>query len=96
MSRTQRIVVIVYCLLLAYCCLWVPWRIADVQANPQYLRIGYGWLWAGPTSDSRFLDQGVVGAPDLPLIALRIVAATAISGAAFLGAGLFKSKATLN
>lgn len=25
MTRTQRVVLVVYCLLVVYCCLWVAW-----------------------------------------------------------------------
>jgi hypothetical protein len=76
MSRAQRIVVIVYCLAVAYCCLWVPWHIAQ---QGDYLRVGYGWLWSGPSN----ADYGVLPAPDIPIIGLRILAATAIGIAAF-------------
>jgi hypothetical protein len=45
LSKIQRIVVIVYCVLLAYCCLWIPWHLVQGQDN---IRAGYGWLWRGP------------------------------------------------
>ena len=47
MNRAQRIVLIVYCLLLAYCCVWIPWQYQPQQSGPP-LRLGYGWVWAGP------------------------------------------------
>jgi hypothetical protein len=25
-SRPQRIVLIIYCLMLVYCCVWIPWH----------------------------------------------------------------------
>ena len=77
MNKAQRLVLVLYCLLLAYCCLWVPWHIAQGQ---DYLRAGYGWLWAGP-SHSEF--DAYLTAPDFPIIALRLVAATAVCGAAY-------------
>jgi hypothetical protein len=83
MNKAQRIVLILYCLLLVYCCVWIPWRFGQPD---DYLRVGYGWLWAGPVEADPLL-----AAPELPLIFLRIAAATALSAAAFLLAGLWKS-----
>ncbi len=77
MRRSTRIVLVAYCLLLAYCCLWVPWHIAP---GTDYIRVGYGWLWVGPTTHD---FEGALAAPDLPLIGLRILALTAIAGAAY-------------
>jgi hypothetical protein len=48
MTRAQRLVLIVYCLLLAYCCLWIPWRVPVGLLHIRYERVGYGWVWAGP------------------------------------------------
>ncbi len=45
MNRAQRLVLILYCLLLAYCCVWVPWHLVQ---GPNSVRSGYGWLWTGP------------------------------------------------
>ncbi|MGA7288837.1 MAG: hypothetical protein WBX02_12130, partial [Terriglobales bacterium] len=81
MTRAQRIVLIAYCLLLAYCCLWVPW-IGHYDGDK--LSLGYGWIWA-PTQ-----GMGGPGEPDPFAILLRVVAATAVSGAAFLVAGKWK------
>jgi hypothetical protein len=47
-NRTQRIVLILYCLSLAYCCVWIPWRVPYNRAATMYDRVGYGWVWAGP------------------------------------------------
>lgn len=104
MSRAQRIVVIVYCLLLVYCCLWIPWHIPYRNSLPQ--RVGYGWLWAGPALASLpappsgfrldYEPPWDRARPDMELIALRLLAVTAISGAAFLVAGMLKSAAILN
>ncbi|MBZ5687725.1 MAG: hypothetical protein LAP86_22150 [Acidobacteriia bacterium] len=45
MERTtaQRIVLTLYCLLIAYCCLWVPWYIQTPSESygGGYQRIGY-------------------------------------------------------
>lgn len=51
MTRGQRVVLIVYCLLVVYCCVWVPWHITVAPAtagSSNQRRVGYGWLWAGP------------------------------------------------
>jgi hypothetical protein len=45
MNQAQRIVLILYCLLLAYCCLWIPWHVRHRLTDR---RTGYGWLWTGP------------------------------------------------
>jgi len=119
MTRAQRIVLILYCLLLAYCCVWIPWKGTNDLGRQ---RMGYGWVWAGPqyprppaplavpTATPKKSDQPVpsyesseveeydpVGdqhrewdsmsrfaIPDLTLISLRIIAATALAGAAFI------------
>jgi hypothetical protein len=82
MNRSQRIVLILYCLLLVYCCVWIPWHV--VTEDQSNIRVGYGWLWSGPA------EGGPLASPELSLIALRIVAATSIFGALFLFAGLWK------
>jgi hypothetical protein len=47
-NRTQRIALILYCLSLTYCCVWIPWRVPYNRAATAYERAGYGWVWAGP------------------------------------------------
>lgn len=113
MNRAQRITLIAYCSLFAYCCLWIPWHVKLRYPPGPYERVGYGWVWAGPyrsapivhdppikTSEgfqvlseedprSRWAD--LTAEPDLPLMALRFAAATALSAAAFLFAGLWKA-----
>jgi hypothetical protein len=91
MNRAQRIVLVLYFLTLAYCCLWIPWC-AQVHLPPDssiyrfsgYTRAGYGWLWAGSSGYRYPLQAG----PDVALIQLRILAVTAIAVAAFLLAGM--------
>ena len=77
--------------MVVYCVLWIPWRLDFGSARGEHtsVRVGYGWLWAGPrrvdifdeVSDGRY-DPNT--RPDFPLIAMRIVAATGIAGSAFL------------
>jgi hypothetical protein len=69
-----RVILVVYCLLLAYCCLWVPWRIPAVRsaadfAHMRYVPFGYGWLWAGPSSASPFAP--FLSTPEATNTALR-------------------------
>jgi hypothetical protein len=88
MTRAQRIVVVVYLLVVAYCCTWVPWcvrwHIASDYSKPLMQRMGYGWLWAGPSNWSPY------AIPDYPLIAMRLFALTAICGAVYLALALFR------
>jgi hypothetical protein len=79
MTRAQRIVAVLYCLLVVYCCVWVPWHagLSEVVDIP----LGYDWIWSGQ-------DEG---SPDLSRIALRLLAATALGAAAFLFAGKWKA-----
>jgi hypothetical protein len=84
MTRSQRIVVVLYCLLVVYCCVWVPWHVVGPEDNYQ---LGYGWIW-GPANGEG--GQGN-GGPDITAIALRLLAATALATAAFLLAGKWRS-----
>ena len=74
MNRAQRIVIVVYCLLVVYCCVWVPWRVTLSSVGE--VQAGCRWLW---TRD--------VGGPNVVAIALRLLASTALGVAAFLLAG---------
>ena len=84
MNRPERIVVVLYCLLMVYCSVWIPWqepaRRVGETLRPAY-NIGYGWLWVVPA---------MFAAPDFQRIALRFVAATALSAGLFVIAGLRK------
>lgn len=80
MTRTQQIVAVLYCLLVAYCCAWVPW-VANNTVVRDYHQ-GYGWVWNPPTE---------IGVPSLTVIATRILAATALGAAAFLLARKWKA-----
>jgi hypothetical protein len=75
MNKAQRVVLILYCFLVVYCCIWIPWYIGRPD---DYLRVGYGLVWSGPAKG------GPLAAPDLPLIALRILAISGLSAAAYL------------
>ena len=111
MNPLQRIVLVLYSALVAYCCLWVPWR---VQANSVYAAVGYGWLWTGPyvaspgiyrvpaKDPSAPVIEVVVGPPpqgvpkaDIPLILGRIALFTSITFAALLAVKTPKTLAKL-
>jgi len=84
MTRAQRIIAVLYCLMVVYCCVWIPLHVFQV-VNPDgtvaSTSIGYGWLWSAETLKL----QG------MGLIALRRLATTALSAAAFLVAGKWRS-----
>ena len=100
MNRSQRIVAVLYCLLVIYCCVWVPWRV--LRTTRPSFRVGYGWLWAGPLPPipdaSLYSDipagakilrplsdaTGPLATPDFPIIAVRLLAVTALAGAGFV------------
>ena len=77
LSTTQRVILILYCAALAYCCLWIPWQIG----SSRYAVVEYDWLWA----------EDRLGAPDVLVIILRMVFVSALAGAAFLIVGLFRA-----
>jgi len=58
----------------------VPWHVVQTPKHDE-VRIGYHWLWIGPT-EGEFFDENAT--PDLSIIGLRLLAATAIATAAFL------------
>ena len=108
MNRSQRIVAVLYCFLVAYCCAWIPWHVTFVvesqssvgseTVNPYQgekitrSRTVYSFIWNAP-SDERNLRW--IPTPAIDLILLRIVAVTAVCGAAFFLVGLWK-QATLS
>ena len=105
-KKPQKIIILVYCLLLAYCCLWIPWHVQHVSRySTTYVRSGYGWLWTGPVRycppppsdhtaslcdivESSGPDYDSDATPDLQLIAMRFVAVTVVSIAAFVTASI--------
>jgi hypothetical protein len=88
MSRPQRIAAVFYCLLVIYCCIWVPWHVVQGSGTDGFVqfRTGYGWLWEGPNhyAGGRAI---VYSTPDFAVTGLRLLAATAVAAAAFLLAG---------
>ena len=91
MSKAQRIILALYCLLVDYCCIWIPWDVhmsATIERwyAGDFKRIGYGWLWSGPNGLS-LLDTSFAS-PSLALIGLRLLASTALAACALLTAGI--------
>jgi TRAP-type C4-dicarboxylate transport system permease small subunit len=83
MTRAQRIVLILYCLLVVYCCLWIPlhaFEVVNANGTVASTSIGYGWLWSADSEP-----------PAIALVALRLLSATGLCGAAFLLAGKWRS-----
>src|ERR1035437_6387525 len=78
MNRAHRLVAVLYCLLVVYCCVWVPW-VASTEGVKDIAQ-GYSWVWSSPGA----------GVPSLPAILTRIMAVTALSAAAFVLAGKWK------
>jgi len=85
MNRAQRIVLILYCLLIICCCVWVPWHI--VPPSDPSVRAGYGWLWSGPSTNPSFTaaESSQASSPDFPIIGLELFALTVLAGAAWGG-----------
>lgn len=104
MSKPQRIILVIYCFMLAYCFVWIPWRVTfvletqssvgDETTSPYQgeketrTRFAYSFVW-NPPSEGRNLRW--IPAPAADLILLRVLAITAIAGAVFIFAGTFKT-----
>jgi hypothetical protein len=89
MNRLSRVILVLYCLCLAYCTIWIPWRNPPGGHEP-YIRLGYGFLWVGPKDSSSFYDW--FATPDIPVIVLRVFALTAIAAAALIATRTSKNK----
>ena len=86
MTRVTRFVLIAYCLLILYCCLWVPWHVVQspgASEGSYQFRTGYGWLWSGPNLSNESEAQ-TYSTPDFPIIGLRLLASSALAGVAML------------
>jgi hypothetical protein len=87
-SRPQQIVVLIYCLLLAYCCVWIPWRLTFGIGERKSTDVAYSLVWAAPNFG---YAPGYSAVPDMRLVLLRIIAVTATAAAVFFLVG-FKAK----
>lgn len=89
MNKAQRVVLAIYFVAVAYSCLWVPWYVQtpSERYGGGYQRDGYAWVWVGTSEHAR---------PELPVIALRLAALTAVGGACFLLTGFATKSATTN
>lgn len=88
MNRKQRFILILYFLLLAANCLYVPWRVEPAPGVPTgaYPDTFYAALWHELPSQVGAVYQQPAK-PHLQLIALHGVVLTALAGAAFVIAG---------
>jgi hypothetical protein len=86
MSKPQRIVLVIYCFLLAYCCVWIPWHVTLGYARTN-VDVIYSFVWAAPNFG---FVRAYSARPAMQLIFLRIVAITAVAGAVFVIVGTFK------
>jgi len=98
MNKAQRIVLVIYCFLLAYCCIWIPWRIVVTNNVRHDTYFRWSFVWVTPDYDSLFTYDTPhwmsFAAPEMHLILLRIVAVTAIAGAGFIIASAFSQRRT--
>ena len=83
----QKVALVIYLFLLAYATTWVPFVIPS-RYSPSYGHspqkfVGYTFIWSSPHP---------AAAPDIRRIALRVIALTAASSAAFVLAGLSGKK----
>lgn len=90
MNPMQRIVLAIYCFLLAYCCIWIPWRVTFTGSGVGH-SVLYSFVWAVP--DGGYAPGYTVAVPEMHLIFLRVLALTAVAGGAFIITSAFKSTA---
>jgi hypothetical protein len=83
MNRSKRIALLLYCLLVVLCCFWVPWHI--VPPSDPSVRVGYGWVWSGPSTNPSFVDaeSSRASSPDFPIIGLELFALTVLAVASW-------------
>ena len=85
MKPAPRIMLVIYCLLFTYCCVWIPWRVTTSWGSEPVRHLAtveYSLIWVAPGRDyGRHL---VAAIPDIPLITLRILALTALAVGTFV------------
>lgn len=91
MNLAQRIVVAIYCLLLAYCCVWIFWHVTFGVGQRKFTDVVYSLVWAAPSVG---YDPGYAAAPEIGLVFLKVVALTAVSGAGWVLVGLIRRSET--
>jgi len=108
-SKLQRIVLAIYLLSLAYCFVWIPWSAGPEHLGYGWVWAGprFSPSASGDVKDFSDVDQFVAEAnaqarisasakPDTLIILFRVIAATAVAGAALVLAGIVKHPATSN
>jgi hypothetical protein len=86
LNLPRRIILVIYCVFLCYCLVWIPWQSTTAVGSRNLIEINYSLLWRVPDCYCATLE------PDLRLIAVRIGLVTAITGAAFLLAGIQRKR----
>lgn len=94
MNRIQRIILIFYCIVLAFVCLYVPWKI---EFREQGAYLGYHLIWSRPfmhkvKAIDKSISFGAIAFVDYQVVVLEILAITAIGGMTFTLAGAVKKE----
>lgn len=80
MNLKQRVVLVLYCAAITYCCVWIPWRFTYGHDLTKTTFGVYSFVWLYPDEGFR---RGYSATPDMHLIFLRIVTTSAIGAALF-------------
>jgi hypothetical protein len=91
MNKAQRIILVIYFILLAYCCIWIPWRVMVGASPRQFTHVVYCLIWAVPNIG---YVPGFNAVLEKNVILLRIVALTGTSAATSEFSGLLRRSAT--
>lgn len=87
MKRIQRIIVIIYCIAIAFACFYVPWKeeVSLGAAGQRLIKLGYSLIWSP-------LERPPYVSIDYARILLEILGITALGAMTFTLAGGFKKK----
>ena len=88
MKKVQKIIIIVYLILVAVACIYVPWRVRLPSPNSRLVvSIGYAPLWSPPAYSHMSSKFSII---DYGKIILELIALTAIFGVLFVLISGFK------
>lgn len=79
MNAAQKVVVVIWCLLVASVCAYVPWKLSAERLQSA---TAYSWIWSPP---EQWRLRAVV--VDIGRVALEIIAVSALAASVFLAAG---------
>jgi len=84
MTKVQKVIIIVYLVLLVLACVYVPWRVRYPTINSKAtISLGYAPLWSPPT-DLEYSRLSKFSTIDYGKIALELIIITAIFGVLFV------------